>query len=232
MIELKNIVIGRGKALFRVENLTLQPGKLYALIGANGSGKSTFLQTLNTQIKPYSGEIFLNNKNLNLYSVSELSHSIAFVNSDFKGLSGLTILQYVLLGRTPYLGFYGNHSQKDIEICLKAIEDVGISAIKDQYTDKISDGQRQLASIARAIAQETPFIILDEPTTFLDNRNKKIVIDIIQKLSSEGKMIVFSTHDLNAVTDRKLPILLITNKNELQVFADSLSYNDLTENHF
>jgi len=215
VIELKNIAIGYTSSLIEVNEMILQPGEIKALIGANGMGKTTLIKTLMNQIPPISGTITIDDISLHKLDRAKLSKLVSFIGHGFKGVDGLTVLEYVLLGRTPYLDRFGSVSDDDRLVAVEALKSAGIESLSDSSTAELSDGQLQLASIARALAQETPYIIMDEPTTFLDYRNREIIFNLLIDLSHKGKGILFSTHELDMVSKHQIPVAAISNENKM-----------------
>jgi len=178
-------------------NATIHGGELTCLLGPNGAGKSTLLRTLSAFLPPVSGDIIIMGRNLRDYSDKELSKVIGVVLTEKTDLRNMSVEDLVGLGRSPYTGFWGNLNQQDREIVAKSIEMVGITALKDRMIQTLSDGERQKVMIAKALAQETPVIFLDEPTAFLDFPSKVELMQLLHKLSrTTGKTIFLSTHDL------------------------------------
>lgn len=179
-------------------NLDLQSGKLIALIGANGIGKSTLLRTLTGIQKPLAGSVFLNEKEIQNYTPIELAQNLSLVLTEKLPPSNLTVFELVALGRQPYTNWIGTLSADDIEKIHQAIQLTQIEHLADKKHYEISDGQLQKVLIARALAQDTPFIILDEPTTHLDLFHKVSLFKLLKKLAQEAhKCILFSTHDID-----------------------------------
>jgi len=179
-------------------NLNFQQGKLISIIGENGIGKSTLLRTLTNIQKPLSGAIFLNNKNISNYSNVELAQSLSVVLTEKLPPSNLTVFEVIALGRQPYTNWVGKLSENDVAQINNAILLTNIEHLKDKKHYEISDGQLQIVLVARALAQDTPIIILDEPTTHLDLLHKVLLIKLLKKLAAEtNKCIVYSTHDID-----------------------------------
>lgn len=179
-------------------NISLAKGKLIALIGANGIGKSTLLRTLTNIQKPLSGKIFLKEKNINSFSAIELAQNISVVLTEPLPASNLTVFELIALGRQPYTNWIGKLSEQDNEQVKNAIKMTNINHLAHKKHDEISDGQLQKVLIARALAQDTPLIILDEPTTHLDLQHKVSILKLLKKLTVESnKCILFSTHDID-----------------------------------
>ncbi len=181
------------------ENLSfdLYPGELTCLLGINGSGKSTLLRTITGLQPPLSGEIKLNGQQLQKYSEQELSTTLGLVLTDKTSAGGFTVKELVSLGRYPYTGFFGKLAKKDYEIIEQAMNDVCIIHKSDSYIAELSDGERQKVMIAKALAQECPVIILDEPTAFLDVVNRIEIMNLLHHLAvTQNKTILLSTHDI------------------------------------
>ena len=179
-------------------NLSLAKGKLVALLGQNGAGKSTLLRALTCDEKPLSGTIQVNGKNLAEMSQKERSRIIGLVSTDRIQAGALTVTELVGLGRQPHTGFLGRLDEEDHAIVRQAMEDSGIISKAGEYIASLSDGERQKAMIARALAQQTPIIILDEPTAFLDVASRIETMRLLQTLAHErGKAVLLSSHDIS-----------------------------------
>jgi iron complex transport system ATP-binding protein len=202
-IQLKNLSIGyrikRGKTktLMTSLNASIYSGQLTCLIGANGVGKSTLLRTISSFQPVIDGKILLNGNDISTLSIQQLSKLISVVLTDKIDVQNITVNDLVGLGRSPYTGFWGTLSKHDQEIVDSALQMVGIISMKDASIHTLSDGEKQKVMIAKALAQETPIIILDEPTAFLDYPSKVDVMQLLKRLAHElGKTIFLSTHDL------------------------------------
>jgi iron complex transport system ATP-binding protein len=223
MIEIRAGKIGYKKVLLEIQNLHLPSGSIYALIGANGAGKSTLLNTLTGKTKLLEGEISIAERNLNTVSERERSRLIAFVESSFSGVQYLRLEAYVLLGRSPYTDAFGRNSKEDMRIATEAISLFGLDKYHNTDTSELSDGERQLAAIARAIAQDTPIILLDEPTAFLDYGNRKRLINELKKIALEkNKCILFSTHDIDLCIEEMIPVVLIDQETQQLIQKNDL----------
>ncbi len=203
VLNCKNISIGYStkketKIIASNINLSFESGKLISLIGANGIGKSTLLRTLTGIQKPISGEVFLNDKNIFNYSNLDLAQNLSLVLTEKLPASNLTVFELIALGRQPYTNWIGKLSDNDLHQINKAIKITNVEHLRHKKHFEISDGQLQIVLIARALAQDTPLIILDEPTTHLDLLHKVSLLKLLKKLSSETqKCILFSTHDID-----------------------------------
>jgi len=213
MIRFQQAQIGYKKALISIENLELESSAIYALVGRNGSGKSTFLKTITGQISLLGGNLEIDSRSTKEVKAAELSRIISFVESKFDGVSFLSVENYLALGRAPYTNALGRLSAKDIEIVHEVAEEMGLAEFLEKDTINLSDGERQLCAIARALVQQTPILLLDEPTAFLDFANKQLLIDKLLHIAKEKqKCIIFSTHDLDLCIENKIEFLALKNK--------------------
>jgi iron complex transport system ATP-binding protein len=198
-------------------DLFLEKGKLIALIGANGIGKSTLLRTITGIQKPISGTVSLNEKNIHELDSLTLAQNLSVVLTEKLPPSNLTVWELIALGRQPYTNWIGKLTDNDIAKINEAIEltQIGHLATKKHY--EISDGQLQIVLIARTLAQDTPLIILDEPTTHLDLLHKVVLFKLLKKLTQEtGKCILFSTHDIDMAIQLSDEIIIMTPDNVVQ----------------
>lgn len=183
--------------LYENVSFDLFAGELTCLLGSNGAGKSTLLRTLTTLQAPLQGQVLLKGKDIREYTEHELSMLIGLVLTDKTVSGGLTVSELVALGRHPYTGFFGRLSKSDYAIIEKAMSDVCILHKKDSYVAELSDGERQKVMIAKALAQECPIIILDEPTAYLDIVNRIEITNLLHNLAlTQNKTILLSTHDI------------------------------------
>lgn len=179
-------------------NLSLEKGKLVALLGQNGAGKSTLLRALTCDERPISGTIQVNGRNLADMSQKDRSRLIGLVSTERIQAGALTVTELVGLGRQPHTGFLGRLDDEDHEIVRQSMEDAGIIGKANEYLASLSDGERQKAMIARALAQQTPIIILDEPTAFLDVASRIETMRLLQTLAHDrGKAVLLSSHDIS-----------------------------------
>lgn len=199
MIELRDFSIGYGeRKLLADVNVTVESGKLTALIGRNGSGKSTLLRAIAGLNPRYEGRIMLAGHDIRDMRPQELSKTIAFVNTERTRIANLRCEDVVAIGRAPYTNWIGRMQDIDREIVAKSLASVGMSEYALRTMDTMSDGECQRVMIARALAQDTPIILLDEPTSFLDMPNRYELVDLLQSLAhKQGKCVIFSTHELD-----------------------------------
>jgi iron complex transport system ATP-binding protein len=198
-------------------NLTLKKGELIALIGANGIGKSTLLRTLIGIQPPLSGTVILNGKNILDYDSISFAQNLSIVLTEKLPPSNLTVFEIIALGRQPYTNWLGNLSENDIAKINEAMELTQITSLADKKHYEISDGQLQNVLLARALAQDTPLIILDEPTTHLDLLHKVSLFKLLKKLAKEtNKCILYSTHDIDMAIQISDEMIIMTEKNVIQ----------------
>jgi iron complex transport system ATP-binding protein len=173
-------------------------GELTCLLGPNGVGKSTLVKAILGQIKPWKGEILIENKAIENLGVEELAKQISVVLTEPVFPGNMTVGQLVALGRTPHTGWSGKLGEKDREIVEKALSDTKITYLRDERLSEISDGQRQKAMIARALAQDGKLMILDEPTAHLDLVNRFEIMELLRVIAAQkGKAVLVVTHDLD-----------------------------------
>lgn len=180
-------------------DLNLQKGQLTSLLGANGSGKSTLIRTIAGVQNPLAGSILISGKELRKLTANEVARQMSLVLAQAGGIGNLTVYALVSLGRFPYTSWMGGLKNDDKQVIFEALESVGILNLANEHIDELSDGQKQKVMIARALAQDTDIILLDEPTAHLDFPNKLEVMHLLRKLAQEnGKTILISSHDLDS----------------------------------
>ena len=171
--------------------------QLTCLLGENGVGKSTLLRTLSGFQPRMAGDVIVEGRRLDDYSERELARTISVVLTERPDVQQMTVMELVSLGRSPYTGFWGMLDDDDKRICREAVGQVGIDELSDRLVSTLSDGERQKVMIAKALAQQTPIIYLDEPTAFLDYPTKVDMLLLLRRISREsGKTVFLSTHDL------------------------------------
>ena len=215
VLHIKNAKVGYpgGTTLLQDLNLNAGTSEIIALVGANGTGKSTFLRTLMRLIPLLEGSIQVLGENLNSYSRLDFARIVSFVSTEMPGSLNMNVIELVTAGRYPYTSWFGNLNGKDKQLINKAIEMVDLMALKYKKISEISDGERQRAMIARTLAQDTPLIILDEPTAFLDIPNRFEIIHLLGKMSQNaGKTVIFSTHDLSLALTESDKIWMVVDK--------------------
>lgn len=213
MITIQHAQVGYQTTLIDIAQLALPAGRIYALIGRNGSGKSTLLHSLIGQLPLRAGSI-----SLGAFSLEELqkntalrSTQVAYVASMFAGVEALTLRAYVSLGRVPHLGAFGRLQPTDLQFVDEVLQALNLSDLAHKDTRKLSDGERQLASLARAIVQDTPLMVLDEPASFLDYFNRELLLDQLQQWVQQKpeRTAVFSSHDIDLCLQKGIPMLVL-----------------------
>ena len=202
-------------------NLELRSGQLACLIGENGIGKSTLLKTLTGFLPKLKGSLLLGNRDIESFSQRELARQVSIVLTQKPDVQNLTIEEIIGLGRSPYTGFFGRLRAEDRKVVDDAIATMGIEKLRGRMIQTLSDGERQKVMIAKALAQETPVILLDEPTAFLDFPSKAETFQSLQRMAHErDKLILLSTHDLELAV-RFADSLLEVKKGTLQAVSAS-----------
>lgn len=212
MIRFENLTLGYGNRTL-IDSLTgeIRRGHLTALVGRNGTGKSTLLRAIAQLGDIASGEIFIDGKELSRISPSEMASKVALVTTDKVRIANLRCRDVVALGRAPYTNWIGRMQEQDNEIVEQSLAAVGMSDYADKTMDRMSDGECQRIMIARALAQQTPIILLDEPTAFLDMPNRYELCTLLRGLAHrENKSILFSTHELDIALELCDSIALIS----------------------
>lgn len=200
-------------------NLELRSGQLACLIGENGIGKSTLLKTLTGFLPKLKGSLLLGNRDIESFSQRELARQVSIVLTQKPDVQNLTIEEIIGLGRSPYTGFFGRLHAEDRKVVDDAIATMGIEKLRGRMIQTLSDGERQKVMIAKALAQETPIILLDEPTAFLDFPSKAETFQSLQRMAHErDKLILLSTHDLELAV-RFADSLLEVKKGTLQAVS-------------
>ena len=201
-VSLDNLKVGYGKntVVLQDVNLSIAPGEIVCLIGANGAGKSTVLKTIVGQLKKIGGRVFVNGEDESDMSEADVAKAISMVITERIHPELMTCFDVVATGRYPYTGRMGLLEEKDITAVNNAIDLVGAAEIAAKDFSKISDGQRQRIMLARAICQETGIMVLDEPTSFLDLQYKLDILRVIKKMAKEKQIaILMSIHELEFV---------------------------------
>lgn len=238
-IEIKDLSIGYpSKKNYKVvaEHITssICSGELTCLLGANGIGKSTLLRTLTAFQAKLSGEIFILGKEIEHYPEKKLATLISVVLTEKLDIKNMTVRQLVGLGRSPYTGFWGTLDKEDEAVVDKAISLVKINDLAERMIHTLSDGERQKVMIAKALAQETPIILLDEPTAFLDFPSKVEIMQLLHQLSRKtDKTIFLSTHDLELALQIADKIWLMDTEYGIRIGTpEDLSLNGNLSNFF
>lgn len=239
IIRLDNLSIGyrsRGGSVRYVAkdiNATLFSGELTAILGANGIGKSTLIRTITKAQPALSGDVTMIDRPILDYTPRELAKQMSVVLTDKLDLKNTRVFDLVGMGRAPYTGFWGVLESSDIDIVQHSLEQVGIISLRDRMVDTLSDGERQKVMIAKALAQQTPVILLDEPTAFLDFPSKVETMQLLHRLAKElGKTILLSTHDLDLALQVADKIWIMDGSSRLHIGVPEDLALDGTLSHF
>ena len=197
-LQLNHLTTGYGDRIVTSDiNATLIPGELTSLLGSNGVGKSTLLRTLSTFLPPLQGEMILEGQVLSKLSNAQLSRLIGVVLTERPDVQNMSVRDMVSMGRSPYTGFWGRLTDEDNKFVSEAMKLAGITALEHRMFNTLSDGERQKVMIAKVLAQQTPVVLLDEPTAFLDFPSKVEMLRLLRRLAHDMQKIIFlSTHDV------------------------------------
>ena len=220
----KNLAVGykekhksTNKLIDNIE-LMIYPGDFACLIGPNGCGKSTLLRTLAGIQKPLSGKIIIDGIELALCDRLELSKKISIVLTENFGMVNAAVQSIVSLGRSPHNNWLGSLRSEDFKIINDVLDATGLTEFRNKNIMELSDGIRQKVMIARALAQDTPLILLDEPTAFLDAPSKLEIIHMLRVLAKQfSKSVILSSHDLDLVLQSADIIMLITKEQSIEI---------------
>jgi len=217
-IKTKNLHIGyqQKKSVLTIQkniNFQLFKGEFVGILGKNGIGKSTLLRTLTGVQDAISGEVFIQGKNIQSFNLKELSSLLSLVLTERLPESQLTVYELVALGRQPYTNWIGKLGEKDVEKINWALEQTETLSLANRHFNELSDGQLQRVLIARALAQDTQIILLDEPTAHLDMHHTIKIFKLLKKLSKEtNKTIIITTHEINLAINSADQLILLTDK--------------------
>ena len=197
----------RGKAVVPGVNLEIKKGEIISFIGPNGAGKSTLLKTLYRELTPVAGAVFIDGADASKMPLKELAKKLSIVTTDRIKPEHMTCREVVMAGRLPYTDGFGVLGKEDRQAAEDAIALMKIEGFADKQFNNLSDGQKQRTLIARAIAQSTEYLVMDEPTSYLDIRYRMELMEVLEGLAKKGVTIVMSIHELElavSVSDRLL----------------------------
>ena len=197
------------RTIFHDVSFSLDKGEVLAILGANGAGKSTLLNCIANLFRPTSGQIRLNGKPMEHMSMRDVAKIIGYVPQIHTPAYAYTVREFVVMGRTPYIGSFSSPSAEDYRIADESLERMGISHLRDKVYTEISGGERQQVTIARVITQQPQIILLDEPTAHLDYGNQYRVVQMVKALADEGYSLLMTTHypDHAIILNGKVAIL-------------------------
>ena len=229
MIEFHNLSIANSPKKHLVQDLTLSlpQGTLNALTGRNGCGKSTLLRVVAGLQRPANGEVALGRLNPSKATTAELAKTVAVVTTESINVRNLTCREFVSIGRSPHTGIFGRLTKEDKETVEHSLETVGMQDFAEREITSMSDGETRRVMLARALAQDTPIIILDEPTSFLDVPGRYNVCELLAQLAhKQGKTILYSTHELEPAMRYADLIMLISNGSTITLPPEDMRQAD------
>ena len=225
VIRLSHLSVGYSPSLPVVSdiNAVVRSGQLTCLTGENGIGKSTLLKTLTGFLSKLGGELLLDDREVGTFSQRELARQVSIVLTQKPDVQNLTVQEVIGLGRSPYTGFFGRFHDADRTVIADALASVGIEPLRNRMIQTLSDGERQKVMIAKALAQQTPVILLDEPTAFLDFPSKAETFRLLQRMAHDrDKLILLSTHDLGLAVRFADCLLEVKDRSLHRVSADEV----------
>ncbi|WP_314648886.1 ABC transporter ATP-binding protein [Prevotella multiformis] len=225
VIRLSHLSVGYSPSLPVVSdiNAVVRSGQLTCLTGENGIGKSTLLKTLTGFLPKLGGELLLDGREVGTFSQRELARQVSIVLTQKPDVQNLTVEEVIGLGRSPYTGFFGRFHDADRTVIADALASVGIEPLRHRMIQTLSDGERQKVMIAKALAQQTPVILLDEPTAFLDFPSKAETFRLLQRMAHDrDKLILLSTHDLELAVRFADCLLEVKDRSLHRVSADEV----------
>ncbi len=196
-LELRDVSVALGDTpVLRGVDLGLERGEVLGLLGRNGAGKTTLIRVATRVVLPDRGAVLLGGRRLGEYSRRELACALAVVPQETAVPFAFRAIEVVLMGRAPHLGLLGFETSRDVACAVEALERVGISHLADRPVTLLSGGERQLVVLARALAQDAPILLLDEPTAFLDLRHRLEVLGLVRSLARAGRSALVVSHDI------------------------------------
>lgn len=232
LLEFKNISVSAGnQKLFDLHDLVLEKGVI-ALVGRNGSGKSTFIKTLLAEHKNYSGKIVLDGKEISAYNAAEKSKLIAVVFSKVEIFGNHSVREVLMLGRLPHMNMFSIPSTEDELLAHKTAEQLRIVDLLNKSFGVLSDGEKQLVMIGRALMQNTPLVLLDEPAAYLDIVNRYELSLLLKRIADEtGKLIICSTHQMERLEHDTDGMLIIADQ-KMTFYSDQSMFKKVVHQSF
>lgn len=236
MLKIQNLSIGYATHSPIIENINfdIQQGKLVTILGRNGTGKTTLLKTITGFLKPINGNVLIENEDIAKLKTTALALKMSIVNTERIRMNYFSVYDFLALGRFPYTNIIGQLKEGDKQIINDVIDWLGIKHLYKKHLNQLSDGELQKILIARALVQDTPMILLDEPTTHLDLVNRFQIFKLLQRLCHQlKKTIILSTHEVELALDLADKIILIDKKEGLKA-ANTQDFieNDWISNAF
>ena len=224
-IHIKNLSVGYSQAVCSGISVVVKKGELVGLAGKNGSGKSTLIKSILGLLPVLNGKIEINSENIQHWDVQKRAREIAVVFSRLSQTPGISVFDMVALGRLPYQSGFSKLNSTEINLIENALEMVGIPHLKNRLANELSDGQLQMAMIARTLVQDTQIVIMDEPTSHLDIENQFKIFELIYKLSREtGKTFIVASHQIELLLQNSTQLWWIDNGNFHAGFPEQIAY--------
>lgn len=224
LLEISNVCIGyQGNSLCKNIKTSVSQGQLVLFLGANGKGKSTLIRSIAGLQSPISGAIKIQGKDLSSYSLKDLAKQVSFLPSSNEMVDGITVIELLSFSRIPFKTWFQNTNDEDMDVITKVAEQTGIIENLDKSYNTLSDGQKQKVNIARCLVQETPLILLDEPTAHLDIVNKIKIFELIKELTKSGKTFICVTHDIRDASSYADQFWMIDNDSVFRTSENSMS---------
>ncbi|ETI60614.1 Fe(3+) dicitrate ABC transporter ATP-binding protein FecE [Marinomonas profundimaris] len=221
------------KAIVKQVNLSIPDGKFIALLGPNGCGKSTLLKAIARILTPLSGQVHWHGENLHKIPSNQLAKSLALLPQTQPIPEGIKVFDLIAYGRSPYTGFWGRLNTEDKRIIDRVMQETEVTELADQLVSELSGGQRQRVWLAMTLAQDTPYLLLDEPTTYMDLSHQVELMHLLRKLNQQGKTIITVLHDINQAA-RYCDHLIVMKEGEIitQGSPDSVLTRDMLKTVF
>ena len=228
IIEIKNLSFSyeKGKTVLDNISLSIDKNTINAILGANGSGKSTLLDCLFGINKPSSGTVVVDGKDVDSYTSSEFARKVAYIPQSTAINIDYTVREFVMFGRSPYLGLGKAPGDEDYKKCDLYAEKLDITHLLDKSITRISGGERQLCFICRALTQESAILVFDEPLSSLDYGNQNRLLDLFVELQKEGKTVVFTTHNPIQLIELRCNVVAVHNH---RILAEGMAKKVVTE---
>lgn len=227
MIEINNLSFSFDQEVLRDININIEKGKIYTILGPNGSGKTTLLRILSKSLNIYKGDIFIDEKELTKIKPKQLAKKMAVVSQNTEIEFDFSVQGIVLMGRTPHISRFCSESDKDIEIAMNAMKMTNTWELRNKSINELSGGERQRVVVARAIAQETGIILLDEPISHLDIHHQIEIMNQLKQLNQNKNITIIAVlHDLNIAAAYSDHMILMFDK---EVYKDGRPEEVLTE---
>jgi iron complex transport system ATP-binding protein len=229
-IAFKQLVVGYKQGILQPADVLLEGAGLSCLLGLNGMGKTTLLRTITGLQQPISGAVTINTSNVHLLQNAERARLVSVILTGKPFIYNMSVIEVLALGRYPHIGLLAQLGDKDKEVISAVLQQLQIQHLENKKVDELSDGELQLIMMARALCQQTPLIVMDEPTAFLDIKNRKLLFQLLAEVSiKEQKRVVLSTHELDMALRYAHDLLVIDEKRNLIHFTNSPMSKEIVE---